>query len=173
MVCSSLHTNTIYLSLSCSLCCTLFKSMELCLCCPWLKSLPQLSLSLLLLLLLLLYVLFFSSVHIGGPQNAVCSPAGYLFINVTYCRWICWCINFGICCVYFMLRHRCVCRQQVYMCVCTVQTQKPATHRDRFIPHTGSKCAIIFMYHIYQHIEHTYTDTEIHAYCTGSKMCHD
>lgn len=74
-----------------------------------------------------------------------------------YWRWICWCIHFGICCVYVMLKCQCVRIQQVYMFVCAVQKTKttkkghtPKTHksaRDRFIPHTGSKCAIIFMYH--------------------------
>lgn len=89
VVCSSLHTDLLYLSLSCPLYCVMFKSMELCLCCPWLKSLQQLScLSAAppLPLSPLCVLLFLSSVHIGGPQNAVCSLAGYLFINVIYCR---------------------------------------------------------------------------------------
>lgn len=114
---------------------------------------------------------FLSSVHIGGPQNAVCRLAGYLFFNVVCRRWICWCVNFGICCVYVVLRRRRVCRQQEY--VFHVQSERNQTNPDCFIPHTGSKCAIIFMYHRYQHIEHRHTQTEIHTYCTGSKMCHD
>lgn len=59
--------------------------MELCLCCPWLKSLPQLSLSLIAALPPPpLCVVFLSSVHIGGPQNAVCSLAGYLFLLMSF-----------------------------------------------------------------------------------------
>lgn len=133
-----------------------------------------------LFVLLLLHV---SSllVHIGGPQNALCCLAGYLFVNVILLAMNMLMYSFwDMLCICYVEMSACTHTAGVYVCMCSAKTQKrqkkgrlaPKPARDRFIPDTGSRCAIIFMYHkISTTQSHTHTHT--HAYCTGSKMCHD
>lgn len=71
------HQLLLYLSLSCS-CAECCLSQWSCVCVVLGWRLYHSFLCLWSLLLLFLSCLFLSSVHIGGPQNAVCSFAGYL-----------------------------------------------------------------------------------------------
>lgn len=67
-----------------------------------------------------------SSVHIGGPQNALCSLAGYLFVNVIllamnmlmYSFWDMLCIRY----VEMSVRTH---TAGVYVCMCSAKKQKP------------------------------------------------
>lgn len=82
-----------------------------------------------------------------------------------YWRWICWCILFGICCVYVMLKCRRVRIQQVYMCVCAVQkhkndkkrTPRPKTRKRSLHPwHWIQMCHYLY---VPQNIDYTVSHT--------------
>lgn len=76
-----------------------------------------------------------------SPGKAVCRPTGCLFIIVVY------------------LQRQTVGRLYADSGPLTSPPQTTLT------PHTGSKCAIIFMYHRYRHSHtHTHTQAETHAY---------
>lgn len=123
-----------------------------------------------LFVLLLLHV---SSllVHIGGPQNALCCLAGYLFVNVILLAMNMLMYSFwDMLCIRYVEMSACTHTAGVYVCMCSAKTQKrqkkgrlaPKPARDRFIPDTGSRCAIIFMYHkISTTVSHTHTHMHI------------
>lgn len=186
VVYSSLHTDILYLSLSCSLCCTLFK----------IDGVVSVS-SLVEVFTTAFFVsdrcssssssssvsFFLSSVHIGGPQNAVCSLAGYLFLLMSvivdeyadvlisgYVLYtLCWDIG-------AYADSRCIC---VYVQFKNPQPTEIASSLT-LDPNVPLSLCITYIdilnthTHTQKYTEiHTDTHTEIHAYCTGSNMCHD
>lgn len=154
VVCSSLHTCTLYLS--CSLCCVSFKSVEFSLCRPQSMSLPRLSLSP-ITGPLPPRLSRLSSVHIGGsPECCACSLTGYLFYIVIFIAdEYADVLIFGICCVYVVLRRRCVCRRQVYMCVCTVQKPQKTCNPQRSLhpSHWIQMCHYLYVSQISKHTQ--------------------
>lgn len=84
-----------------------------------------------------------------SPGKAVCRPTGCLFIIVVY------------------LQRQTVGRLYADSGPLTFPPQTTLT------PHTGSKCAIIFMYHRYRH-SHTHTHKQKHMHIMYRiKTCHD
>lgn len=130
-----------------------------------------------LFVLLLLHV---SSllVHIGGPQNALCCLAGYLFVNVILLAMNMLMYSFwDMLCICYVEMSACTHTAGVYVCMCSAKTQKrqkkdaspqnpqeiaSSLTLDPDVP--LSLCTTKYRLHSLTHT---------HAYCTGSKMCHD
>lgn len=77
-----------------------------------------------LFVLLLLHV---SSllVHIGGPQNALCCLAGYLFVNVILLAMNMLMYSFwDMLCIRYVEMSACTHTAGVYVCMCSAKTQK-------------------------------------------------
>lgn len=77
-----------------------------------------------LFVLLLLHV---SSllVHIGGPQNALCCLAGYLFVNVILLAMNMLMYSFwDMLCICYVEMSACTHTAGVYVCMCSAKTQK-------------------------------------------------
>lgn len=124
-----------------------------------------------------------SSVHIGGPQNALCSLAGYLFVNVIllamnmlmYSFWDMLCIRY----VEMSVRTH---TAGVYVCMCSAKKTK-TTKKGRLAPKPANPQEIASSLTLDPDVPlslcttkyqlHGLTHTHTHAYCTGSKMCHD
>lgn len=118
--------------------------------------------------------------HIGGPQNALCSLAGYLFVNVILLAMNMLMYSFwDMLCIRYVEMSVCTHTAGVYVCMCSAKKQKQqkkdtppkltnlqeiasSLTLDPNVP--LSLCTTKYRLHGLTHTN---------AYCTGSKMCHD